>query len=377
MYLQTSPAVTLMPPTEVTRYAWCADHILNRNRYRLSSLSAALLVLACKPRPAGQLRDAVAERSGCGGADFAVAADDAISKLREPRLLVTEREMREDARLRWLMRLRSEWRDKGWVEAAEYHALTFDYPCLDYLTGQGWLADRARMRSYYGSEPDTFRAKADYADRPLTPLPAPAADMLPLTARDLWTGASAARPLDRGALVTITSLAFGLTGQIKPPPPSAPIFLKASPSGGSRHPTEGYLVVRDVPGMTPGWYHISLLPSFGLRQLGLAPTGDGQAAWLFPSTVARAGLGFRAAIVITSCFDRNMYRYREPRTFRTVHMDAGHVAATVCLSARSLGVSSVITTADAGPRIEEHIGLDPMREGYMLTVALGASTSSH
>ena len=70
-----------------------------------------------------------------------------------------------------------------------------------------------------------------------------------------------------------------------------------------------------------------------------------------------------------------MYRYREPRTFRTVHMDAGHIAATIRLTARSMGLVGGILVCDNATEIEAALGLDGMSEGYMLTVALADGTA--
>lgn len=37
----------------------------------------------------------------------------------------------------------------------------------------------------------------------------------------------------------------------------------------------------------------------------------------------------RAVFVLTTHFQRNMYRYREPRTFRTLYLDAGHLGGLI------------------------------------------------
>ncbi len=50
----------------------------------------------------------------------------------------------------------------------------------------------------------------------------------------------------------------------------------------------------------------------------------------------------QALIVVTAVFARNMYRYREPRTFRTVFMDVGHLLGTFEMVASALGVRSFI-----------------------------------
>lgn len=370
MELCTSPAVRLLPPSEVTGPSWSADHILDHRRYRLSTAAAAVLVAGFRPRPAEQLRDVLAGIPGLSCAATDEWWDAAVTALRRRGLLHTGEEVAADPRLAWLTRLRRAWAARGWVEAAEYHLLTFDYPCLDYSVAAAWRADRRNMRAFNAEEADTDRAKLDYGHLPETPLPEPAPDLLKTTARQLWGERVPAGLLDVGSLSTIIALAFGLTGTIDPPPPIAPFLLRTSPSGGGRHPSEGYVAVRDVPGLEPGWYHVTMAPSFGLRRLPLAPLDDAESARLFPLTFRRAPFSVGAMVVVTSRFERNMYRYREPRTFRTVHMDAGHIAATIRMTACALGVECTVALGDPPAPIEASLGLDGLTEGHVVALAL-------
>jgi hypothetical protein len=51
-------------------------------------------------------------------------------------------------------------------------------------------------------------------------------------------------------------------------------------------------------------------------------------------------------------------------------MDAGHLAATVRMAARAVGVTARVYYNDDAEQVERSLGLDGMREGYMLTVVL-------
>jgi SagB-type dehydrogenase family enzyme len=130
------------------------------------------------------------------------------------------------------------------------------------------------------------------------------------------------------------------------------------------------VVVRDVPGVEAGVYHVTMEP-FGLRRLDDGgPPDDEEIRRIFPETARRFSGDIRALVVITSFFERNMYRYREPRTFRTVHMDAGHIASTLRMSARAMGLSAGVYDRDAAADVERALGIQGMREGYLLTVAI-------
>ena len=367
MIAQLNPAVRLIPPSEATGERWIAEDVLRRRRFRLSSDAAAALVAACRPREPERLARQLAETDGSARTDGEWGA--LIDQLHERSLIVDVSFASDDPDVSWLTTLRRSWSRYGWEEAAEYHTLTFDYPCFDYSEGETILADRGRMRHYQSAEPDTDRCKLDYLDRPEIPLAEPTEDLAIGTADDAWREPAEPARADFGALAKILALTFGATGTAYPVTDAAPLLLRASPSGGARHPSEGYVVVRDLPGIAAGWYHVTIRP-FGLRQLDRPAVEDRSLRPLFPQSLVRSPFDPRALIVITSVFGRNMYRYREPRTFRTVHMDAGHLAGTACVTARSLGLSWAMFVCDDARGIESALGLDGMREGYMATVAI-------
>jgi SagB-type dehydrogenase family enzyme len=370
MSVRLNAAVRITPPTELCDH-WAAENLLLRRRYKLSREAAAVLVAACRPRERGELAGDVSEKDGGGRAvGFWSRMVDGLCR---HDLLVDTDTAEMNPRRAWLTELRANWSRYGWHEAAEYHALTFDYPCLDYTEAAAAIStDQARMRGYQHQEPDNDRFKLDYADRPGIGLPGPAADMPTGSARAVWDEPLDGVPVTFENLATVLSLAFGSTGTRIPRTDAAPLLRRSSPSGGGRHPSEGYVAVRDVPGIAPGWYHVTMQP-FSLRRLGgLGDGADGEAALRenFPETMPRFPFDVKALVVLTSVFERNMYRYREPRTFRTVHMDAGHIAGTLRIAARSVGLTAGVYYCDAAERIERTLGIDGMREGYMLTVAV-------
>lgn|GEM_PF-735007 len=371
MTIRLNPAVRIIPPSNVTGRRWVAENILERRRYVISGAAAAALAAAARPGTEQSLTSRLAEieRAAGSGEGPSPAWEQLVASLRARRLLLAESEIAEDPDLRWLTGLRSSWSRFGWHEAAEYHALCFDYPCVDYSEAVAILTDRDRMRNYQSSEPDDDRFKLDHVHRPGTDLPAPGAGLSEATARAVWGTPAAPADLDVAALSRIVSLTFGVTGTIVPKTDAAPLLRRSSPSGGGRNPSEGYLVVRDVPGLEAGWYHVTMSP-FSLRRLEGPPVDDVALKRLFPNTVQRFPRYARALLVLTTVFERNMYRYREPRTFRTVHMDIGHLAGTVRIAARAEGLTAAVFYCDAATEIEQALGIDGMAEGYMLTVAL-------
>ena len=91
----------------------------------------------------------------------------------------------------------------------------------------------------------------------------------------------------------------------------------------------------------------------------------------YPGSVGRASFDPFALIVLTSRFSRNMYRYREPRTFRTVHMDVGHLSGSVMLLASAIGLQTKADDVTNAARTETHLGLDWLEEGAQYAIAVG------
>ncbi len=80
-----------------------------------------------------------------------------------------------------------------------------------------------------------------------------------------------------------------------------------------------------------------------------------------------------ALVVVTGVFARNMYRYREPRTLRTVFMDAGHLIGTLEMAAARVGVRSFVHHAVNDRAVEDLLGLNGLREGVIAGVGLASA----
>ncbi|WP_426516691.1 hypothetical protein ACPPVQ_18630 [Diaminobutyricibacter sp. McL0618] len=211
----------------------------------------------------------------------------------------------------------SEWAAYGWAEAYDYLLSTWSYPFEDY-SKRGQEVDKERMREYAVASPDVVRALAQKGidARPLPPIQESldrlsSSEDLPLLGRLLDIASVAALPIEMKRSRT----------------PGADYIHRTSPSGGSRHPSELYLLALSVPGLSRGAYHVAT----GEQSLGFVgelPSDDRELNDRLPGAF-RLPAPPRAIFVITTHFERNMYRYREPRTLRTLYYDAGHLGGLV------------------------------------------------
>ena len=131
--------------------------------------------------------------------------------------------------------------------------------------------------------------------------------------------------------------------------------LRANPSSGNLHPTEGYLLIGAVPGFAqaeglfPGLFH------YAPKEHGLERRADCPGA-LF----ARLMHGFppQAFLVgLSSVHWREAWKYGE-RAFRYCQHDAGHALAALRIAAATLGWSAVVLEGLADETIESLLGLD-------------------
>jgi SagB-type dehydrogenase family enzyme len=137
-----------------------------------------------------------------------------------------------------------------------------------------------------------------------------------------------------------------------------PLLAKTSPSGGGLHPGECYVLAWNVEGLARGLYHYDIA-SDELRRL---KRGD------FRTHAVRAASGQKwvgqAAFlcIMTAVYARTLWKYQGENAYRTVWLDAGHLAQTFCLLATSRGLGPFQTAAIQDSYIEKLIGLDGISE---------------
>lgn len=262
------------------------------------------------------------------------------------------------------------WRRHGWSAAAVYHFFTRDFPFLDYSRPDAYAADQGLMRDYKGkwSEPGRFK---EYPGRPVLSLEISDDDLADVSLHMLQVGTLAKPtpvPLDRSRLAALLYFTFGQTGAIRYPIVE-PLLRRTSPSGGARHPTEGYVaVLQPLDDVPVGLYHYSPKEQ-GLVELVRGEFGERVLSAL--ETVSeREQFEPRAVIFYASMVERNMWRYREPRTYRVIHLDLGHLTWTSYLAATGLGIRTFAHHGMREDTIETLLGLDPIRESIYWYMAL-------
>lgn len=142
---------------------------------------------------------------------------------------------------------------------------------------------------------------------------------------------------------------------------------KTSPSGGSRHPGEVYVLCLKVRGLAPGLYHYDCR-RHRLELLHRGKMGSKAVAYCTGQTYVENAA---ALFLMTAIFPRSMWKYRFARAYRVVMLDAGHLCQTFCLTATFLGLAPFCTAALKDTLIEKDLDLDGITESVLYVAGVG------
>jgi SagB-type dehydrogenase family enzyme len=216
-----------------------------------------------------------------------------------------------------------------------YHARTTHHPGR-YAAGPGRLD--------WDTQPDPFRS---YAGAPRVELPL-AGDDLGASWGDLHRpGAVAARTLDPSSLGAFLELALGLTAWKEHR--GARWALRANPSSGNLHPTEGYVLLAESERLPAGLFHYRSQDHVLEQRWSPTAAGAGAIARRLPPGAFLLGLA--------SIHWREAWKYGE-RAFRYCQHDAGHALGALRYAAGVLGWSARLLDAPGDDDARALLGLD-------------------
>lgn len=349
-FLQTNITAKLRFPSPLTDGYWAVEELIQKKLYAVPFLGALIVVACAQPISKSDLFQFLTLKKKMGLEKLEGILENLISK----GIIISienqgARSPLFDNFLNWVR--------SGWENAAYYHFFTWDTPFLDYTKeGEGYEIDRKKMKDYESVEPDVKRFKKyEVSKRSLKLTPVES-----LVSGDQIKNYSICEKTKY-----LLSFVFGKKGEKECHWNNTPLIRRTSPSGGSRHPTEGYFISMTVQGIEKGFYHIQTDPvSLVLISANISSLSRDLIAKderkVYPI----------GSIVLTSVFERNMYRYREPRTFRTIHMDIGHILATIETLGRELGIKTEVHLNCLETSFLEHIGASTLDEGVMAAVTL-------
>ncbi len=190
---------------------------------------------------------------------------------------------------------------------------------------------------------------------------------------------------------------FGARGRGHPAP-GFDVFKRTSPSGGSLHPTECFLVVQRVEGVASGLYRYridghaleAVSPGIAPPQPGdvgtRASSGGESRAWTTEelrafARIAVAGQDWFAdapvLCVLAPRFHRNFWKYRNhAKAYRVCVLDVGHLSQTLQLCATQAGLGPFVTGAINEVDLERAFGMTGYQQSPLIVCGFGARAAT-
>jgi len=156
----------------------------------------------------------------------------------------------------------------------------------------------------------------------------------------------------------------GVTG-IMPMQDGSKHYYRAAPSAGALYPTEIYIAVRNLPELADGIYN------YQVRDHSLAPVWEGS-FWdrLSAATCAHGALEqANVAILMTGCWDRGTWRYKD-RAYRRTLLDTGHVMGNLNMMGPACGYGVFPIGGFFDSAINSLLYVDDITEGALTITAL-------
>lgn len=262
------------------------------------------------------------------------------------------------------------WIKYNWNDALKFHIHTNNLHKNDYSSKQGYIDDLEAMKSKMKEDknPSNYKEYDFIQDISLNNEQKANHKNLDNTFRDFVGIDKYKSEISFSDFSKLLYLSFGQTG-IKTDPVTGEHIAKTSPSGGARHPLETYVFIENITGLERGIYHYSIKN----HSLKLLKQGE------FLSTIKKdiicgnekCKFNIKACFIHSLIFERSMHRYREPRSYRAVNYDIGHIMQTTALTCSYLNINSYRGYSMNERVIENLIGLDGIYESACTFTIIG------
>lgn len=344
-------------PDEVKK-GFVVEDLFNKNLFSVSRLEILIEILkfAESPKRIFEIENFLKENFKLEKID----AKKLISSLIENNVLV-----KLNSNFKKIMNNFLYWKNHGWESAFKFHLITKDYPFLQGTTPSYREIDKQIMEKYeriskppsiFKIYPTAKRIGLDFKNTLLSKV----------SFNSLFTNASLRKKkLNKKDISELLYFTFGYQKIIKFH--KFDVLLKTSPSGGARHPTEAYILSLKITGIPNGLYH------YNVKENSLELLREGNFTKYIKNNIFEwKKINFEPQVVlfITSLFERNRWRYREPRTFRSIFFDIGHLLETLTLLAYGLRAKIHTGYNMNYEEIERFIGINRFKESLFFFCAL-------
>lgn len=233
---------------------------------------------------------------------------------------------------------------------------------LFHLNSEPW----ANLEAYHSAV-----YEVEYKDvasvSPELPLPPPPDTALTrLAPRRASCRAFAQKPLPLPLLSGILWGSYGVSRTERMMPADSLAQMRPVPSAGGLFPLELYFISQRVENLRDGLHHYNVR-HHSIETLEAAPLFERfRPALLMYSAVRDANI----ILFLAAVFKRTQKKYG-PRGYRYILLESGHLAQNVCLLAAEANLSTLCMGGYSDGQVNRLLGLNPLLEGVVYSVAVG------
>jgi putative peptide maturation dehydrogenase len=221
-----------------------------------------------------------------------------------------------------------------------------------------------------GAAPDPVKESATAAPRQSLTKPGSSPLEALLARRVTCRNYDRSKKLDFDDFSAVLYRAFGARA-VDDYAPGVRLLKKGVPSAGGLHPTEAYLLVQHVAGVTTGLYHYHPIDHALELIRVLSDENADEIAMRFVAA-QRYFADVHVMVLPTARFGRNFWKYRNhSKAYRALILDVGHLSQTLYLAATELGLGAFITAAINEVDIEQEFALDALEQGPLAAFGFG------
>lgn len=217
------------------------------------------------------------------------------------------------------------------------------------------------------SQPTVFKC---YPQAPFFSLPSEP-PMSDVSATDILAdrGERSPAPFDIQMLARLLYYSLGVIPS--PRKGREPVYKRAAPSAGNRHPVEAYAIIGDLGGLGSGVYHFAAY----LNGLECLLPGDFRAVIEDVTAALPGGPAAEAFLVLCGVPWRTAWKYAE-RGWRHLYWDAGTIISNLLAVAGSQGMSVQLRFAFQDANVCQLLGIDGRDEFPLVVVELGTADTT-
>jgi len=257
---------------------------------------------------------------------------------------------------------------QSWNPAAGYfHFATKDF---DFAPDQLGVLKALQRRARHDPMPLPVKSYPKARKTALTHTPAAGEFPRILKNRRTWR-IYGKEPVLLETLAQTLRLTFGIQGWVDVPGLGR-AAMKTSPSCGCLHPIEAYVLALRVKGLHKGFYH------YNAQRHELEWLREGVTRKVLEKNIGHQWWFTESAFLIamTAVFGRTRWKYKFPRVYRGILLEAGHLCQTFCLTATWKGLAPFSTIAYQDTQWEKWLGLDGVSESVLYLAGAGTRPSS-